>query len=238
MCNLSKCGRSLARRMTWLTARILSWSTARAGPGLVANLVCRCEQSSKGTSMTKRFTFRCSGENRGRSNLSAWEQGVSYLRALKEGLFPSARRLAEQIGLDHSNVAKALRVAELPQEIIGAFRSPIEIQFRWAVALDKAYQHDAHGVLLAARTLAGQSPRPAASEVFRGLTEPMAAKSKPKAKEMVRAFALADGKKGVIRVGKGGAVVVELPRGVLPPAHLGSFELALSKLLSDLPQAL
>ena len=55
-------------------------------------------------------------ENRGRSNLSAWEQGVSYHKALNEGLFPSARRLAEQIGLDHSNVAKALRVAELPQQ--------------------------------------------------------------------------------------------------------------------------
>jgi ParB family chromosome partitioning protein len=88
-------------------------------------------------------------ENRGRSNLSAWEQGVSYHKALNEGLFPSARRLAEQIGLDHSNVAKALRVAELPQEIVGAFRSPVDIQFRWAVALDKAYQQDPDAVLSA-----------------------------------------------------------------------------------------
>jgi ParB family chromosome partitioning protein len=87
-------------------------------------------------------------ENRGRSNLSAWEQGVSYHKALNEGLFPSARRLAEQIGLDHSNVAKALRVAELPQEIVGAFRSPVDIQFRWAVALDKAYQQDPDAVLV------------------------------------------------------------------------------------------
>jgi ParB family chromosome partitioning protein len=175
-------------------------------------------------------------ENRGRSNLSAWEQGVSYHRALKEGLFPSARRLAEQIGLDHSNMAKALRVAELPQEIVGAFRSPVEIQFRWAVALDKAYQQDPDAVLSAARMLAGRSPRPAAAEVFRALTEPVAAKGKTKAREMSsRTFALADGKKGVIRAGKGGAMTVELPRGVLSLARWPAFEAALQKLLSELP---
>lgn len=177
-------------------------------------------------------------ENRGRSNLSAWEQGVSYHKALNEGLFPSARRLAEQIGLDHSNVAKALRVAELPQEIVGAFRSPVDIQFRWAVALDKAYQQDPDAVLSAARLLAGRSPKPAAAEVFRSLTEAVSAKGKAKAKEASRAFVIADGKKGVIRAGKGGAVTVELPRGVLPPARWAAFETALQKLLSDLPEAL
>ena len=176
-------------------------------------------------------------ENRGRSNLSAWEQGVSYHKALNEGLFPSARRLAEQIGLDHSNVAKALRVAELPQEIVGAFRSPVDIQFRWAVALDKAYQQDPDAVLSAARLLAGRAPKPAAAEVFRSLTEAVSAKGKAKAKEASRAFVIADGKKGVIRAGKGGAVTVELPRGVLPPARWAAFETALQKLLSDLPEA-
>lgn len=176
-------------------------------------------------------------ENRGRSNLSAWEQGVSYHKALNEGLFPSARRLAEQIGLDHSNVAKALRVAELPQEIVGAFRSPVDIQFRWAVALDKAYQQDPDAVLAAARLLAGRSSKPAAAEVFRSLTEAVSEKGKAKAKEASRAFVIADGKKGVIRAGKGGAVTVELPRGVLPPARWAAFETALQKLLSDLPEA-
>lgn len=176
-------------------------------------------------------------ENRGRSNLSAWEQGVSYHKALSEGLFPSARRLAEQIGLDHSNVAKALRVAELPQEIVGAFRSPVEIQFRWAVALDKAYQQDPDAVLAAARLLAGRTPKPAASDVFHTLTESAAARGKPKAREVSRTFIIADGKKGVIRAAKSGAVTVELPRGVLPPARLAAFEAALQKLISGLAEA-
>lgn len=176
-------------------------------------------------------------ENRGRANLSAWEQGVSYHKALNEGLFPSARRLAEQIGLDHSNVAKALRVAELPQEIVGAFRSPVDIQFRWAVALDKAYQQDPDSVLSAARLLAGRSPKPAAAEVFCALTEVVQPKGKAKAKEISQTFALTDGKKGVIRAGKGGAVTVELPRGVLSQARWPEFEEALRKLLAELPDA-
>jgi ParB family transcriptional regulator, chromosome partitioning protein len=176
-------------------------------------------------------------ENRGRSNLSAWEQGVSYHKALNEGLFPNARRLAEQIGMDPSNMAKALRVAELPQEIVGAFRSPVDIQFRWAIALDKAYQQDPHAVLTAARLLAGRSPKPAAAQVFRSLTEAVFAKGKPKVKEASRTFLLADGKKGALRAGKGGAVTVELPRGVLSPARWAAFETALKKLLSELPEA-
>lgn len=173
-------------------------------------------------------------ENRGRANLSAWEQGVSYHKALAEGLFPSARRLAEQIGVDHSNVAKALRVAELPQEIVGAFRSPVEIQFRWAVALDKAYRQAPEAVLSAARKVAAGSPRAAAAEVFRTLTAAVGATSRGAAKETTRSFALADGRRGVIRGGKGGAVTVELPRGALPASRWEAFEAGLHKLLCAL----
>jgi ParB family chromosome partitioning protein len=39
-------------------------------------------------------------ENRSRKNLSAWEQGMMYLRALENGLFPSNRQLAEKVGVD------------------------------------------------------------------------------------------------------------------------------------------
>ena len=75
------------------------------------------------------------------------------------------------------------------------------------------------------------------AEIDRSLTEAVSAKGKAKAKEASRAFVIADGKKGVIRAGKGGAVTVELPRGVLPPARWAAFETALQKLLSDLPEA-
>jgi ParB family chromosome partitioning protein len=113
----------------------------------------------------------------------------------------------------------------------------VEIQFRWAVALDKAFEQDPDAVLAAARSLAGRSPKPAAAEVFRALTEAVKTKGKTKAKDISRTFALADGKKGVIRAGKGWAVTVELPRGVLSQARWPAFEEALQKLLSDLPDA-
>lgn len=176
-------------------------------------------------------------ENRGRSNLSAWEQGVSYHRALQEGLFPSARRLAEQIGFDHSNVAKALRVAELPQEIVGAFPSPVEIQFRWAVALDKAYQQDPDGVLASTRKLTSRFPRPSAAEVFRALTESSVRTGGAPSKEMSQTLVLPDSKRGTICAGKGGSVTIMLPRGVLPQARWADFEAGLQRLLSGLRKA-
>src|SRR5439155_17408723 len=45
-------------------------------------------------------------ENRGRKNLSAWEQGTMYRKALDEGLYPSLRRLSESLGVDVSLVSK------------------------------------------------------------------------------------------------------------------------------------
>ncbi|MBK9363084.1 MAG: hypothetical protein IPM99_19260 [Rubrivivax sp.] len=48
-------------------------------------------------------------ENRARKNLSAWEQGTMYRRALDEGLYPSQRRLAESLGVDISLVSRVCR---------------------------------------------------------------------------------------------------------------------------------
>ena len=177
-------------------------------------------------------------ENRGRANLSAWEQGVSYHRALREGLFPSARKLAEVIGLDHSNVSKALRVADLPEEVVAAFASPCDIQFRWAVALDKAHQAAPDALRAAARQLARQSPRPAPGEVFRMLMD--AATARPAAVAVAVAgavdlkVALAGGRSVTVRLGKGGTATVELPRGSLSRPQLDAFCAGLKRLLDDL----
>lgn len=179
-------------------------------------------------------------ENRGRANLSAWEQGVSYHKALSEGLFPSARRLAESIGLDHSNMAKALRVAELPEEIVGAFRSPCDIQFRWAVALDKALQRDAQAVRTAARRMANENPRPKPQEVFRALTQGsagLAAKAEASEGERVDREILVGGKRGVIRSGKGGSTTIELEAGVVSRERWAELEVGLLRLLKEIAES-
>lgn len=102
-------------------------------------------------------------ENRARKNLSAWEQGMMYRRALEEGLYPSQRRLAESLSVDVSLVSKSLSLARLPDTVVGAFGSPLEIQFRWAQPLAEALQKDPEGVLArAARLKAAGAVLPAA----------------------------------------------------------------------------
>ena len=109
-------------------------------------------------------------ENREREDLSAWEQGVMYMRALEQGLFPSAKQLAAAIDRDMGNISKAMALAKLPGDVVRAFGSPLNLQFRWATPLKDAHQRDPEGLLAAARELATRVPRPSPLEVFSELT--------------------------------------------------------------------
>jgi ParB family chromosome partitioning protein len=134
------------------------------------------------------------------------------------------------IGVDQSNLSKALRVASLPEEVVGAFGSPCDIQFRWVAALDKAMSSDLDSVLDAARALRSQSSRPVAMDVFKALTSPSkdAAKAKAKAKPSrakLPAFTL--------RSDASGATTVKIPRGSLDPLKLVQFEKSLSALIEE-----
>jgi ParB family chromosome partitioning protein len=99
-------------------------------------------------------------ENRGRKNLSAYEQGVMYRRALDEGLFPSLRMLAAAVGADAGNVSRAIRVAELPAPVLAAFGSPLQVQFAWASDLAAAVERDEQAALSAARQAAQEKLAP------------------------------------------------------------------------------
>jgi ParB family transcriptional regulator, chromosome partitioning protein len=105
-------------------------------------------------------------ENRERQNLSPWEQGVMYKRALDEGLFPSLRKLAAAIGVQAGNVSTAIQLAGLPEEVVAAFPSPLSLQFRWAGALKAAIDQNPEGVLVAAKEMASLEPRLAAKLVL------------------------------------------------------------------------
>src|SRR5689334_7013152 len=56
-------------------------------------------------------------ENRARKDLSPWEQGVMYRRALNEGLYPSNRKMAEALGVDLGGLGRTLMLADLPAEV-------------------------------------------------------------------------------------------------------------------------
>lgn len=158
-------------------------------------------------------------ENRGRENLSAWEQGTMYLRALDQGLYPSQRALASAIGVDVALVSRAVALARLPAAVIDAFGSPLRIQFRWAQPLSEALQRDPDGLVRRAVALNGQTPslKPAdVLEVLVALPEGPGASERPVARARVAGFGRR-GKGATLRVAPDGRTTVEFARGALTP---------------------
>lgn len=89
-------------------------------------------------------------ENRERADLRPYEQGEMYRRALDDGLYPSLRKLADALGIAHSNVSRALAIARLPGEVLDAFPSRLEIQYRWCEPLGEALKRDSAAVVAVA----------------------------------------------------------------------------------------
>jgi ParB family chromosome partitioning protein len=110
-------------------------------------------------------------ENRARQDLSPFEQGRHYRVALDTGLYPSIRRLAEAIGVDISQAAKVIRIADLPEEVLGAFNSPCDIQVNWSSKLNAAVEKDPEGIRKRARKLAAAAEKRKPRQVFEALTE-------------------------------------------------------------------
>jgi ParB family chromosome partitioning protein len=169
-------------------------------------------------------------ENRGRENLSAWEQGRMYLRAIEEGLFPSNVKLAAAIGRDPSDIGKAVRAAKLPLEVTSAFPSPTAIQFRWVAELERAFREHEVKVLSTARELGRMSPRPLAGDVFTALTAPLRQKGVGPSHPS-RELDFGPLGRGAIRQDKQGRTVVELPPGALTMERWAGLEAALRKLV-------
>lgn len=149
-------------------------------------------------------------ENRGRKNLSAWEQGCMYRDALARGMYPSERRLAERLGVNNSDVNRSVQLAKLPSAVVAAFASPLDLQIRWQKPLTDALQRDPEGVLSRARDLAKN----------RGLLEPSQVLDQLIGRGVSAGLAteiLVQGKSaGNLRVGSKGRVLIELAPGALP----------------------
>ena len=89
-------------------------------------------------------TFR---ENQGRADLAPWELGRQVAFALARGYFSSQRKVAQEIGRDVGDVSRALQLAALAPEVIGAFASPLDLQFRHAKPLSDALKKAPEAVL-------------------------------------------------------------------------------------------
>ncbi|RYE48398.1 MAG: ParB/RepB/Spo0J family partition protein [Hyphomicrobiales bacterium] len=110
-------------------------------------------------------------ENRERADLSAFEQGRSYLQALDEktGLFRSERQLSEAIGISRAWIGKTLKVARLPQAIVDSFVSPLDIKPAHAEAIDIALKDNEKAVIRRAEKLRQLSTKLPAGKVVAAL---------------------------------------------------------------------
>jgi ParB family chromosome partitioning protein len=108
-------------------------------------------------------------ENRERKNLSVWEQGNMYQHALTEGLWRTQKDMAKALGLSQGNISSALLICALPKEVIEAFPSPNDVQFRWARALTECMRKDKGRLVKQAKELAHLEKKTAAG-VFARLT--------------------------------------------------------------------
>lgn len=172
-------------------------------------------------------------ENRGRKDLSPWEQGVMYRRALSEGLFPSNRKLADAVGADLSAMGKALALADLPQEVIDAFPTPFEIQFRWSKPLKDALDADLNAVLSRAKSIKSAGSLMSAGDVFNRLVSPEQKGVEPFHPPSPLEISLGNKKVGTLTFNAKGATTVALAPGVVSTVRAAALQRAIESFLKS-----
>jgi ParB-like chromosome segregation protein Spo0J len=95
-------------------------------------------------------------ENLARKDSSPYERAEHMRRTLDLKVFVSPEKLADATGLDRSSVYKLLKLANLPEEVVAAFRSPAHIQVNFGARLEAALDRDRDGVLERAREIASE----------------------------------------------------------------------------------
>lgn len=149
-------------------------------------------------------------ENRNRADLSPWEQGVMYKDALDAKLFPSQRQMAATLNVSQTNLSMAIALASLPPEVIDAFPSPLDLQYRWAAPLTEALEKDTARVMTVAGEIAGTTPRPNSKEVFARLVTPEGGDA-----SVTKEFRVADKQIGTWTRSRTGAISIKLKAGAL-----------------------
>lgn len=124
-------------------------------------------------------------ENAARKDLSAHEMGSMFSRWIRDGIYGSQGEIAKAVGKDRSTIRQYIDIAELPDEIIAAFRDPRTIAVYWNKALTSACRDRRQQTLARAAKLAKQAPPPSAEFVYKTLTaEPVDKSSKSRATKL------------------------------------------------------
>jgi ParB family chromosome partitioning protein len=169
-------------------------------------------------------------ENRQRADLRPYEQGEMYRRALDSKLFPSMRKMAEEIGVPVSQVSKAHQIAALPSFVLEAFASPLDIQFRWGQTLADACRAHPERVAMVATELIQlkvSDKTPAALKVFELLTDTAKREGlQPEVVQSIRGSATAR----ILR--RGGKLLIELDADSLSEQALARIKSEIANLMS------
>jgi ParB family transcriptional regulator, chromosome partitioning protein len=152
-------------------------------------------------------------ENRAREDLSPYELGMHYQRALASKLWPSQNVLASEVGITQAYVSKVLTLAALPPEVVGSFPSVLEIQASWGPKLVKRLVENRAEVVRVAKKIAQGGEPLSARVVFERLMgiEPVA----------IRAVEV-DGKIVAHFEDQEGRVVIRFVRGALSSEQAAS----------------
>jgi ParB family chromosome partitioning protein len=137
---------------------------------------------------------------------------MMYARALDQGLYPSNRQLAQAIGRDLGDIGKALSLARLPLAVVQAFRSPLDLQYRWAKPLADAQQRDPEGLVARARALKSQVDKRTPKQIFEALVDETPAAAAAAATDIV--VRVAGRQAAVVSSDTSGQTVVRFAKGL------------------------
>ncbi len=104
----------------------------------------------------REHVLKMHSENFARSDLSPYEYGQMYASWLDAGCFKTQGEIAAAVGLDQSVISTYVRIATLPEVVLGAFGDPRGIALRWARDLALALKTGEIRVLGAAAEIAGR----------------------------------------------------------------------------------
>lgn len=117
-------------------------------------------------------------ENRPRKDISDYERALDYRRWLEAGLYGNQSELGSAIGVSKSWLSRVLKLTELPEEVIQAFGSPLELKVEYGYELSRALSDKDGRQKIKQEALALSASNLSAVQVFRRLLA--ATKERPK----------------------------------------------------------
>ncbi len=166
-------------------------------------------------------------ENRDREDLTPYEQGEMWRRAIDEGLFTSARQLARHTGVSDVHVGQCIAIARLPQFVLELFSSPTEIQVRWAKVINDQLQTDPEALKDRASKIKALGKTFASAKIF----EMLASDEKTSKKTLPTPIKHGGKVIGKIAQGPDGEVSLSIKPGYLSGASFVKLQKALDELI-------